>query len=41
MATPSAVRAPMCQVDDKAYHENLTPEKMDQIIDELSLETRA
>jgi NADH-quinone oxidoreductase subunit E len=37
----ACVGAPMCQVDDKAYHENLTPEKMDQIIDELSLETRA
>ncbi|MCX7125679.1 MAG: NADH-quinone oxidoreductase subunit NuoE [Gammaproteobacteria bacterium] len=28
--------APMCQVDDKHYHENLTPEKMDQLIDSLS-----
>jgi len=27
--------APMCQVDDKEYHEDLTPEKMLAIIDEL------
>ena len=27
--------APMCQVDDKAYHENLTPEKIDNIINAL------
>ena len=27
--------APMCQVDDKHYHENLTPEKMGKLIDEL------
>ena len=27
--------APMCQIDDKQYHENLTPEKMDKIIDAL------
>lgn len=33
--------APMCQVDDKKYVENLTPEKVDTIIDELSTETRA
>lgn len=28
--------APMCQVDDKHYHENLTPEKIDKLIDQLS-----
>lgn len=28
--------APMCQVNDKHYHENLTPEKIDKIIDELN-----
>ena len=28
--------APMCQVDDKKYHENLTPEKMGKILDDLS-----
>lgn len=27
--------APMCQIDDKKYHENLTPEKMGKILDEL------
>ncbi len=27
--------APMCQVNDKDYHENLTSEKMDKIIDTL------
>ncbi|MCX7125092.1 MAG: NAD(P)H-dependent oxidoreductase subunit E [Gammaproteobacteria bacterium] len=28
--------APMCQIDDKKYHENLTPEKMGKILDELA-----
>lgn len=27
--------APMCQINDKAYHENLTPEKMLALIDKL------
>lgn len=27
--------APICQVDDKKYHENLTPEKVNALIDEL------
>lgn len=27
--------APMCQIDDKQYHENLTPEKMGKLIDSL------
>lgn len=27
--------APMCQINDKHYFENLTPEKMDQLIDQL------
>ena len=27
--------APMCQIDDKEYHENLTPEKMLALIDRL------
>ena len=31
--------APMCQVDDEAYYENLTPEKMIAIIDRLAEET--
>jgi NADH-quinone oxidoreductase subunit E len=30
--------APMCQVNDKAYHENLTPEKMIALIDQLEKE---
>lgn len=32
--------APMCQVNDKQYHENLTPEKMHAIIDELERESK-
>jgi len=31
--------APMCQVNDREYHENLTPEKMLTIIDRLEQET--
>ncbi|MBS0350290.1 MAG: NAD(P)H-dependent oxidoreductase subunit E [Proteobacteria bacterium] len=31
--------APMCQIDDHEYHENLTPEKILSIIDHLSTET--
>ena len=31
--------APMCQINDKAYHENLTTEKMIALIDELAQET--
>lgn len=27
--------APMCQIDDKAYHENLTREKMDKLLNTL------
>ena len=30
--------APMCQVNDKEYHENLTPEKMLALIDQLAQE---
>lgn len=30
--------APMCQIDDRDYHENLTPEKMLEIIDTLEKE---
>ncbi len=30
--------APMCQIDDKAYHENLTPEKLESLIDALTQE---
>lgn len=30
--------APMCQIDDKYYHENLTQEKMLALIDELKQE---
>lgn len=28
--------APVCQIDDKHYHENLTPEKINALIDEMS-----
>lgn len=28
--------APMCQINDREYHENLTPEKMLMLIDELA-----
>lgn len=31
----ACVSAPMCQVDNKHYHENLTPEKMNTIIDDI------
>jgi len=30
--------APMCQIDEKEYHENLTPEKMLALIDQLEKE---
>lgn len=30
--------APMCQIDDRDYHENLTPEKMLEILDTLEKE---
>jgi NADH-quinone oxidoreductase subunit E len=30
--------APMCQIDDREYHENLTPEKMLTLIDRLAQE---
>ncbi len=30
--------APMCQIDDKKYHENLTPQKMLELIDQLDRE---
>jgi len=29
--------APMCQIDDKQYHENLTPAKMVALIDEIAV----
>ena len=32
--------APMCQIDDHEYHENLTQEKMLAIIDELEMELK-
>ena len=32
--------APMCQINDKNYHENLTPEKMLAIIDVLEQEAK-
>lgn len=32
--------APMCQIDDREYHENLTPEKMLAIIDKLEQESK-
>ena len=28
--------APMCQINDQEYHENLTPEKMLALIDQLA-----
>jgi NADH-quinone oxidoreductase subunit E len=28
--------APMCQIDDEAYHEHLTPEKMLALVDQLA-----
>lgn len=31
--------APMCQIDDKVYHENLTPKKMAALIDQLAQES--
>lgn len=34
----ACVAAPVCQVDDKLYHENLTPEKMNAIIDNIVAE---
>lgn len=34
----ACVGAPMCQIDDEAYHENLTPEKMVALLDELAEE---
>ena len=33
--------APMCQVDDKVYHENLTVEKMTALLDALAKEGRS
>lgn len=32
--------APMCQINDKKYHENLTPEKMLGLIDQLEQEAK-
>lgn len=32
--------APMCQIDDREYYENLTPEKMIAIIDRLKRESK-
>lgn len=32
--------APMCQIDDQKYHENLTPEKILIIIDKLERESK-
>lgn len=34
----ACVGAPMCQIDDKVYHENLTPETMVALIDALEKE---
>ena len=36
----ACVTAPVCQVDDKLYHENLTPEKVRALIDNLAKEDR-
>ncbi len=30
--------APVMQIDDREYHENLTPEKVDAILDEFEKE---
>ena len=32
--------APMCQIDDREYYENLTPDKMITIIDKLKYESK-
>lgn len=32
--------APMMQVNDQAYHENLTPEKLDNLLDELRAQAK-
>lgn len=34
----ACVGAPMCQIDDKDYHENLTPESIVALIDQLEQE---
>lgn len=34
----ACVGAPMCQVDDEAYHENLTPESLIALVDSLDQE---
>lgn len=34
----ACVKAPMCQIDDKEYHLNLTPESMIALIDKLDKE---
>lgn len=31
--------APMCQIDDRVYHENLTPDKIIALIDELEAQS--
>ena len=35
----ACVGAPMCQIDDQAYHENLTPESIVALIDTLDQES--
>ncbi|OGO94388.1 MAG: NADH dehydrogenase [Coxiella sp. RIFCSPHIGHO2_12_FULL_44_14] len=37
----ACVSAPMCQVNDKTYYENLTPKKMLDIVDQLERETHS
>lgn len=34
----ACVGAPMCQINDKYYYENLTPEKMEALIDDIARE---
>lgn len=34
----ACVGAPMCQIDDRNYHEHLTPEKLCALIDDLDLD---
>lgn len=36
----ACANAPMCQIDDKAYHENLTPQKTLALIDEICVRER-
>ena len=37
-AMAACANAPMCQIDDKAYHVDLTPEKVDELLKTLGVE---